>query len=191
MKLSDYIKKHNKSHLIFDFDETIGKLLLPWDEWFVDVAGEIYKQFPTFKNRGFVQIHNQFVENHGNEALKLIRKLNEQFETNKLQGFERNEELITFIKNNPQYKYYIWSSNSNKTIRKFLKILGFESTFSKIVSRSNTRYIKPNPVGFNLIKDKSVSLDNYLFIGDSSSDKKVSEKIGIDFFLIDYFGGNF
>ncbi len=190
-KLSEYIHSQNKTHLIFDFDETIGKLLFPWDEWFVDVADKLKKEYPNFNENDYVLIHNKLVERHGSEALKLIRSLNEKFETEKLQGFERNEELIEFIKNNPEFNYYIWSSNSEKTVKKFLKELDLDSIFKKIVSRTNSRFIKPNPSGFGLIKDDNVPSHKYLFIGDSSSDRKTAEKIGIDFFLIDYFGGSF
>ncbi len=190
-KLFRYLEKNDKTHLVFDFDETIAKLILPWDEWFTDVADVIKKEYPLFKGKSYIEVHNLFVKEYGDGALEVIRKLNEKFEMGKVKGIEQNRELISFIKNNPQYVYYLWSSNSKKTLTGFLKHLGIESVFQKIISRDNSKYIKPDPYGFSLIVENNTPKSKYLFIGDSAYDRKAAQTIGIDFFLIDYFNSVF
>ncbi|HVZ66807.1 MAG TPA: HAD-IA family hydrolase [Patescibacteria group bacterium] len=189
--LEDYLKQNPKTHLIFDLDETIVKLLLPWDEWFEDVLGKIKEKYPDFSETEYVQIHNKLVEQRGEEGRELIRLLNEKFETEKIMGIEENKELIEFIKSNPNYEYYLWSSNSGATVRKFLKEVGIDHVFKKIVTRSESDFLKPNTSGFKLLAEPGVSIDQYLFIGDSSRDSLAAKELGIDFFLIDYFKGSF
>lgn len=186
-KLIQYIQKCGKTHIIFDFDETLGRFLLPWEEWDRDVADKVAERAPYLKGKSYVDIHNKYVKSHGKKALNHIRILNETFETSKLKGIERNYELISFMLGNPKYKYYIWSSNSRKTIEHALRELGILDKFSKIITRSETKYIKPDPYGFFLIENSDTNKDEYLFIGNSRSDEKAAEAIGIDFFKVDYF----
>ncbi|HVT01546.1 MAG TPA: HAD-IA family hydrolase [Patescibacteria group bacterium] len=190
-KLENYLKKNPKTHLIFDLDETIIKLVLPWDEWFVDVLGKIRQTYRDFPETEYVRIHNGLVEHYGEEGLALIRELNERFENEKLFRIERNEELIDFIKNNPNYTYYLWTSNSGKTAKRFLEELGLDQIFKKVVTRSDSTFIKPHTQGFDLLKDSKTSISDYLFVGDSSRDKEAAKALEMDFFLIDYFHGTF
>lgn len=182
-----YLKKNHKTHLIFDFDETIAQLVLAWNAWYTDVARAIAKADPSLRGKSYVDAHNLYVENHGEKALKHIRQLNEKFEEDRLIDLKINSELVDFILDNPQYIYYIWSSNSRKTLEKALSKLGILDRFSKIISRSETKFIKPNPDGFTLIKDQNIANEQYLFIGDSASDKGAAKAIGIDFYKIHYF----
>lgn len=186
-QMEDYIIRHNKTHLIFDFDETIAMLIIPWEEWFKDVAGVIAKKAPEISGKTYAQAHNEYVEKHGDKALEHIRKLNEIFETKNLKGVDVNTEIISFIKNNRQYKYFIWSSNSRKTIKSALKKLGILDRFEKIITRSETQFIKPHPDGFKFIEEENIPRSSYLFIGDSSYDEQAAKTIGIDFYKISYF----
>ncbi len=185
--LQKYIEEKNKTHLIFDFDETIAMLILPWSEWFKDVAQPITKKEPELKDKAYAQIHNQYVQKQGKTALLHIRELNEKFETEKLKGLEVNLEAVSFIMNNPQYKYYIWSSNSKKTVERALKKLEIFKRFKKIITRGDSTFIKPNPDGFGLIKDKNIPKNKYLLVGNSFADENAAKAIGIDFYKISYF----
>ncbi|MCH5320287.1 MAG: HAD family hydrolase [Eubacterium sp.] len=54
------------------------------------------------------------------------------------------------------------------------------------VSSQSCGYRKPNPYGIKLIADNyNVRLSDLIFVGDEEKDKKLSEKIGCKFYLID------
>ncbi len=184
--LEEYLSKNPKTNLIFDFDETIAMLILPWHKWFEEVADQIKKIDPEIHESSYPEVHNAFVAKHGDEGLWTSRELNEEFELRNLAGLKANPEVVDLIKNNKKYVMFVWSSNSEIIIVNALKKLGIENHFKKIVSRSNARFAKPHPQGFELIDDGTPRKD-YLFIGDSFSDSGAAKKLGIDFFKIDYF----
>ena len=47
--------------------------------------------------------------------------------------------------------------------------------------------IKPYTDGFEKIYDLTVPKKRYLIIGDSDNDQEAAKRLGVDFFLIDYF----
>lgn len=59
--------------------------------------------------------------------------------------------------------------------------------FTKIITRDDVKYLKPNPEGFGKIHDPIMPLEKYLLIGDSYSDEKAAEAAKIDFYKINFF----
>ncbi len=190
MSLGQYLKTHKKTHLIFDLDETILELILPWEDWENPIEDELRKidmyLLKEYRERkiGLNQFQNSIIEKHS-EAKKLIIKNNEDFEK-QLKDIRINKELADFIKSSKLFKLYIWSSNSESTIEKVLKKIEIFQKFQKIVSRNNVTFLKPNPEGFGLIWDKKTPKGKFLFIGDSANDKQVSESIGIDYYQVKF-----
>jgi HAD superfamily hydrolase (TIGR01549 family) len=81
-----------------------------------------------------------------------------------------------------QNNLYIYSSNSRKAVEKGLKELGILSQFKQLVTRDETRYLKPNPEGFFLIEGSGENKASFLMVGDSDSDEQTAKTVGIDFF---------
>lgn len=195
MILIDYLKSASKTHLIFDFDETLLKLILPWEK----AIGGIEKELASLdektrrdyhENRiSYSLLQNKYVREFGDKALQLFIKNNVEFETKKLEGIILNKELLNFVKDISGYELFIWSSNTFPTVEKNLKEQGIFCKFKKIVTREDVRFLKPETDGFSLLHDAKTQKEKYLFIGDSINDKMAAEKLGIDFFLIDFFHG--
>jgi len=189
--LSRYLENNTKKHLIFDFDETIFKLHLPWEKYRVilrealqDLAPEVVDKYPTGST---FPIQLEIAEKYGNEGTNVIIDSARKFETEYLEGVSKNEELVSFIKENSNgYDLFIWSTNTLKVINLVLDQHDMTNIFTDIVPRDRVDFIKPNPEGFKYInvpgnRDKA----EYLMIGDSSSDEGAAKNVGIDFFHID------
>jgi len=180
----------NKTCLIFDFDLTIAKMEIDWSNWHPGIA-KIYSQFD--RNHGYVfgvnphNFYNSMVQKHGYELVKAIRKFNADYEKENNVGFIPSSYLVGLIKTLKNKKLYIYSSNSKETIDSGLRKLGILDHFQLIVSRDDTKYLKPNQEGFGLIPGLKGNEALFIMIGDSSSDEKAAQSASIDFFKIDEF----
>jgi HAD superfamily hydrolase (TIGR01549 family) len=191
--LQKYLKSSGKTHLLFDFDETIVKLVLPWDEIFDEISKNltaldktIYERFKK-KEISVNQLGNEYILKFGNKVKKPLIDSQAQFEKESLQGYLKNDAMIDFIKNDTEYKMLIWSSNTKPTVKKVLQGLGLLNKFQTIVSREDVALSKPYIDGFKKLYERRVPKNKYLFIGDSKNDQKAADEIGIDFYLEDYF----
>lgn len=187
--LQHYLKTHPKTHLIFDFDETIFELILPWHKWHEFGFSRMRDIDPHLHDgivNGTVDWHigqNELVQKHGQVAREIIVQNSERFETELLQGVRVNEELVLFIQKN-NYTQYVWTTNTRPVIERVLRDYSLQDSFKKSVTRSELDYIKPDPSGFTLLHDDKTPIDNYLFVGDSANDKAAATALGIDFFQI-------
>lgn len=194
-QLEEYLKKRKKSHLIFDLDETLFHLILPWEKCFLYVSGqllildaELHKLLLEQKDLHLGELENEFIKKHGKKAKDILIPGRMRFETENLLDVKINNELLLFIQNARDYKLHLWTSNTTEVIEPVLQKHHIHHRFSTIVTRNKVDFLKPNPEGFNkLIKQEQIPKKEYLMIGDSSSDRKAAEAAGIDFFLIDFF----
>lgn len=192
MDLKAYLKNHPKTDLIFDLDETLVWLILPWEKWEGEIEEKLKKldsQILSDYQKGKIhlnQMQNAYVQK-SSKALDSIIKNNEKFEKDNLNGIKVNQKIVDFIKEATGYRLYIWSANSKKTVEHALAKVGILKKFEKLVTRDDVGLLKPETEGFDLIWDKKTSKSKYLFIGDSANDKKVSERVGIDFYQEKYF----
>ncbi len=193
MNLSDYLKTSSKTHLIFDFDETLFQLILPWEKWeenikdeLINLDKEIYDAYIE-KKIDLNSLQNRYVLKFGNKARQLMNEANIDFETKYFKDVVVNKELLKFVREVKNYKMYIWSANTKYVIEKVLKLYGIENKFAKLVTRLEVDMLKPDPEGFRNIYDSKISKDKYLFVGDSNNDKNAARNSEIDFFLIKYF----
>lgn len=64
MELKDYLKAHKKTHLIFDLDETLLELILPWELWEKDVEDNLRNIDPNIiKDHQERKLHLSLMEN--------------------------------------------------------------------------------------------------------------------------------
>ncbi len=193
MFLPAYLQTVNKTHLIFDFDETLAKLVLPWSDWENPIKDKLIKLDPTiyesYKNKKtpLTDLMNQYVLKFDKEAKDLIRENDLNFETNYLQDVIPNNELISFVKLSKKYRMFIWSSNTRPTIKKVLDKYDIWNKFEKVVTSLDVDLLKPCVDGFSQIYDPTIPKEKYLMIGDSDRDERAAKQSGVDFFLVDYF----
>lgn len=146
-----------------------------WDEWAQD-------------NLSLSEMQNRYVDEHGDQALKIILKHNEQFENEQLRGVKPHHDLLSVVKGlSDECKKHIWSSNTSEVIMKVLQSFGIEEKFERIITRNDVKLLKPDAEGFGLIRDPEIALDRYLLVGDSGSDRGAARGAGIDFYHIDFF----
>lgn len=191
--LADYLEKNPKKKIIFDLDETILELILPWEIWHKNLKDTVNKTDSELRKRyekGEFPTHvymNEFVKKHGKKAKTAINSLSSDFEKNHLKGTRKNNDLISFIKNNKKkFSMYVWSSNTSHVVRKVLEEAGILDCFEDIITQIEVDYIKPDPHGFSLIHDGKSDIKDYLFVGDSKSDEGAAAALGMDFFKVSF-----
>lgn len=191
--LESYIKTYRKSHLIFDLDETIVHLILPWEKFFDRIKEKLLEHdstlFHTFEKGkiGINELENKYVEKYGNSVKKILSKNRNQFEYANLREIRVNENILNFIKNANDNSLFLWSNNTKSIVENVLNKHRIYGKFKKIVSYDDMFFLKPNAEGFGKIYDINILKGYYVFIGDSLGDKKTAENIGVDFYYVDYF----
>jgi len=193
MSLVSYLNDNPKNQLIFDFDNTIVRLLISWDRWYEEIENELYKIDKELVEMGkngqlnLSDFQNSFVKKYGKSIKNKIIAHNRDFEKNFLKGYKINQELIEEIKI-LFGKKYLWTSNTRQTVIPILNEIGILALFEKIITRDDVTFVKPNIDGFAFIYDPEIPKNEYLLIGDSGSDEKASQKAEINFYKITYFG---
>ncbi|MFA6047609.1 MAG: HAD-IA family hydrolase [Parcubacteria group bacterium] len=186
-EFEEYLRSKSKKHIIFDFDQTLCDLLINWDDW----AKEMKALYLSFRinldpeKHGHLELQNMCVEKYGDEARDKILEINYRNEKDCSLGYKllpATISILSLAKN--LARLYIWSSNDRLTIKPILDEVGVEKLFSKIITRNDVTYVKPNPEGFYLIYNKNNPKSEYLMIGDSQADEKAAKEAGIDFLKI-------
>lgn len=194
MTLSEYLEAYPKTHLIFDFDETLFWLVLEWDRFFEAMEKELapidrklYDDLATQK-RSLSDTLNAYVDGYGTKAKQIITRISETFEIEHLVRVVPNPELIDFVRaSKDKYHMFIWTSNTSSIVEKVLTEHQLTGIFTRIASQLEILMIKPYTDGFRYLSESGVSLDQYLMIGNSSADEEAAKASGIDYFHIDYF----
>lgn len=190
--LKNYLSNNSKKVLIFDFDETIVHLNLPWNIYSDELANRLTKVDKKLVNqlgsRSSFGLRDEMIKVFGNKVKEIVIDWSEEFEDKYLDGFRDNTNLIEYIKVlHESYSLFIWSSNTSKTIMSHLSRLGIYECFEKLVTSDLVDFLKPNPNGFDFIKSAQFKLEDYLMIGNSIySDKGAADNAGIEFFHLTF-----
>lgn len=193
-KLNNYIINNNKTHIIFDFDKTLFKLIIDWDKYFGEILDDLLrinkKIFLDYEKGkiNWCEMQNLYVERYGLSMWDMIRANNIKADLVLLKKYIPNIDLINFIKNlKNDYHLYIWSSNTKELIKKILMKENLIQMFENIICSNDVLFLKPRNDGFLKIRNASVSLDNYLLVGDSKNDENAAINSKIAFYKINYF----
>lgn len=197
-QLTDYLHQHPKQVLIFDFDNTLFHLELPWDEYIDEVLKIIEKEAPEWEAQHLdsVSFVNNYIDvlvdvlgKHGDNILQKINEYSARFERERLRGYKENRELTSQLATlSKKYDLYLWTSNMEATVKNILDKHELTQYFKQLITRDKVRLIKPYPDGFELIEQaQPLEKTEYLMIGDSTADKDAAASAGIDFFPITYF----
>lgn len=186
------IKQGQYHTLIFDLDQTITHLQLPWREWRERVLKEfspeerehIRRQRRATSWAAIINDYTQRDEDLGQKIIAITR------------GFESShpdhipyEALIAALPGLKQagYRLVLWTNNTRQTAERVLGELGIRNLFSKLATRDDTHFMKPHLAGWQLLKEPDKPSSSYLYIGDSLNDQLAARSAGIDFFQIKHF----
>lgn len=207
-KLEAFLANNPKQHIIFDFDQTLFTLLLPWGD-FLDTTYEMLREHNeafytehSDKNSTNYQLLNAYFQAGMPEVRKSVDEFACKFEYERLEGVKEHHEITDFVRRNADnYQFYIWTSNCSKGVRRVLEENDLwqdqsgKKYFEVMVARDTVAYFKPEPDGFTQIIDHANTqaaeqgqqvpqLSDFLMVGDSSSDKGAAEAVGMDFFQV-------
>lgn len=180
--------------VIFDLDETLARVEIPWEEW----NRWLVEDFPDD------DLKPLFAEAYARERYVPGTVLNQQlarvdmqdfiarataYEEAHYQGYTPNERLVALVPglSNAGLRLHVWTNNTRPTTERILTDMGIAGHFDGVVTRTEVEYTKPSPDGWRYIHDGQQPLHEYLFVGDGQNDRLVAEAIGIDFFYIGHF----
>lgn len=99
-----YITKKRKENIIFDFDNTLFRLILDWEKYFLFIREKLMKTNPHIYNAycmgdiNWAQMQNGYVNKYGRQLLKLIYTNNNKAEELLIKKEIINPNLVNFIK---------------------------------------------------------------------------------------------
>jgi phosphoglycolate phosphatase-like HAD superfamily hydrolase len=187
--LRSYLAENPKKCLVFDFDETIFTLELPWETYFAELRRRLYKLDESLAEiDGIAQFENEAVRRLGAKARAIRDEYSAFFEREYLSEVIEHQDLTDFIRNEREnYTYFLWSSNMSSTIEPELARTKLLPLFAQLICKDSVSLIKPDPEGFAQIFDETnFQRKEYLMIGNSHHDKAAAEAAGIDFFLVEH-----
>lgn len=188
--MEDVIEKLDKyEKVIFDFDETLFWLKVPWMEEYpkqlreVVSNVEVWRRFDEGKILNLNNLQNELVREGGEGVWREIVNFNRRFEREELVGVEENVELVEWLRKTEK-KFYLWTANTRETVEKILLEKGLLDKFEKLVTRDEVVLIKPEVEGFALIAE---SAEGFVMAGDAETDREVCEKLRMEFVQVRYF----
>jgi phosphoglycolate phosphatase-like HAD superfamily hydrolase len=185
--LPDYLASHPKKHLIFDFDETLFTLDLPWGTYREVMKRRLWELDPTLPDDpSITAFENTAVRELGEAAARVRWGYSLEFEREYLQGVLEHHELTDFLRYHADtYHYYLWTSNMRATVEPILAEAGLLKLFTSLITKGSVMLTKPEPEGFEKIfKPDQHQREEFLMIGNSSLDRAAAVAAGIDFFLV-------
>lgn len=179
-------KARGKTHVVFDFDETIATVLVNWPLWQRKMLALLRLFDPSYDpENAFVKADhiNSFIRCFGDEARTPIVELNREMEQGHCSGLTKNDACLALVRAlyGAGFCLSVWSSNDSSTLAKHLFDLGIIELFSPIVGRDHVRFIKPDPDGWRLVNPEKLPVEQFVFIGDSASDRGACGALGLDF----------
>jgi phosphoglycolate phosphatase-like HAD superfamily hydrolase len=168
--------------IIFDFDETICTLQIDWGAWSVEMDRFIRQFEPDFHGSLSHTAINQLTRRYGPEFRRALIEKNTDLEHTHYHGYTVVKQGLALLKAvAEECRVHLWTSNNRQTVTPVMKKEGIDSLFTSTVCYNDVLYIKPDPDGFRLIHTGDLPVSQFLFVGDSASDRGVCESLGIEF----------
>lgn len=190
MTLREYLDVHHKQHLIFDFDETLFTLRLPWEVYINTLTQKLLDLDASLQKfthaKTLNDLENEAVRRHGEQARKLRIEYSGEFEREFLKEVDEHSVYTSFVAENYQkYNCYVWTSNVRATIEPILREHDLLKCFKKLVTKSDLSFTKPDPEGFyQIFNPMFEKKEDFLMIGDSQNDMHAAANAGIDFYSV-------
>lgn len=192
INIDNSLKQTPKKIIIFDFDETLYRLKLPWldfKEGLKSLCNEIDPVIvKNFDGELMIHLADQVIDKHGGMARKRVFEFCEKYEGSNDYDVEVNGELLKWVVDNAlDYKMVIWSSNMSETVRQVFVNQNVTEFFSLIVGKEDVKRLKPYTDGFEIIYDYfGGEVSDYLMVGDSNSDEGAAKNVGMDFVKVKF-----
>jgi HAD superfamily hydrolase (TIGR01549 family) len=184
--LKAYLSENPKKYVIFDFDETLFTLDLPWEKYYPVISEKLHKLDPTYPAESDnTALENGVTQKIGKRAAEVRWRYSKQFEKDNLRGVTELSDLTNFIRDNhAKYIFYLWTSNMRETVQPILQKNGLLRYFKQLVTKGDVLLMKPNPEGFTVIFDPQTQTKNeFLMVGDSEHDQQAAKAAGIDWWM--------
>lgn len=184
--LQQFLLDTPKKHLIFDFDETIFTLDLPWHVYYEEMSKRLHQLDSTLpETKSINDLENMAVKKLGNVAQQVRWQYSQEFEAGQLKGVKELTDLTNFIKENTAtYRFYLWTSNMRSTVEPILTQYNMLSLFTRLATKGDVKFTKPYPDGFLLLNENGEDdKKDWLMIGNSYNDRGAAEQSGIDYWM--------
>ena len=185
-----FLKAHNKTDIIFDFDETLVHLLVDWSNWSerMEKLFNSYKPISEAPNNNIVMLQDVYIKEFGAELRDRIIQINYESERDDMNGYKLMKPQYDWLSDlSQEFTLHIWTSNDKRTIIPLIKDINIDQFFKTVVTRNDVYYIKPEKDGFEKINSEHKPAECFIMIGDSSSDSGAAKSAGIDFLHVDTF----
>jgi phosphoglycolate phosphatase-like HAD superfamily hydrolase len=184
---SQKVDPFSYSHVIFDFDDTLAKLLIDWPKWKIEIAKLIQNYQTDFTlERATALNHfviNQYITRYGDTFRSDFIRVSAQAEKDNYHGYRIINEGMNLLEklHRAEKDLYLLTSNCRLVIDPVLEELSITKHFKKIITTDEVDNLKPTSAPFKLIYEQGRPLSDYLMIGDSSSDSGFAKSAGIDY----------
>lgn len=180
-------------HLVFDLDETLARLDVPWGELIDSITAlmayqgpEQFQRLRSNRGTGWSDIINARLSQRP-ELIDQYLAICTAFETKHL-NYTPNTALVAALPTLATgRRLALWTSNVRPTAERVLSELAVRHLFTDIVAREDVLLMKPHPEAWPLIYEPNSDLSSYLFVGDSLNDREAAAAVGIRYFHIDHF----
>lgn len=192
-KLAKLVHQKHYTHLIFDLDETLTQLNLPWHKWVRMIserlspeAAESFQKALSDPHLAWGTMLNSHIKDY-DEFLSVLLIASEEFESTYF-AHTPHHELVQYVQELAEQGIHctLWTSNMRSTAEKALLELGLLDDFDQLITRDDVTFNKPDTEGWQHIRD-IVPKDECLFIGDSDNDKLAAKSLGIAYYPITFF----
>lgn len=184
--LENILARKPKKYLIFDFDETLFVLNMPWRKY----KREIRKKLEALESDspridGLSNLENQMTIKWGLTAAKIRWEYSSYFEETYFRGARELTDLTDFIRtHHDEYTFYLWTSNMRATVEMVLQKSDLLQYFTQLVTKEDVMLMKPFAEGFEKLYDpKTQKKYEFLMIGNSRDDKQAAAAAGIDYWM--------
>ncbi len=186
------IKSYRK--IVFDLDETLTILNLPWQEWIDEVAQMLPEKrvaefLTTVEGQGRpwgAVINEQIAEvpTFYDRFLAVCAAFEQKYFSHT--PYQALVDALPALKGEDR-QFYIWTANTRATVERALREMGIRDLFDGIVAREDVRYGKPDKEAWQHILEFDEDLTGVLLVGDSKNDEASARAAGIAFFKITHF----
>ncbi len=178
-------------HVIFDFDETLAKLIVDWPFWHKEIIPIIKKYDASFDENTYLNMYSihQLINKYGENFRSDYVNFEIATEKKYYRGYKLIEKSFDLLQelHEQNKKLYLLTSNCREVVLPILEELKIADYFSKIVTVDDVKNLKPTPEPFKLIASEPCDKSEFLMIGDSKSDSEFAQNVGIDYLDVSEF----
>ncbi len=181
--------------IVFDFDGTIVKLHVNWDDLRAFLSEKYMDDFG--EEESFERLSTglkKVVDRGESELIESYIRAIERFERENVKDSTFFEEMVYFVEHLEEFgldlntKLAIFSLNFRSTIFSVLSQRNLLGKFHFIVGREDVVEWKPDPEGlFKILKKFDVSSTQAIYVGDSKYDFEAGENAKIKTYSIETF----